>query len=177
MWWGDSSSAGAEGEKGSLIATATHPFWVEDTDSWADAGDLKAGMSLRTPDGTTVKVASIRHFSELQRTHDLTVSGVHTYYVVAGGAPVLVHNSNCPDGKLSDPLPRGMNNKIASAYDDVKAGRIRSHDTYAGREHPWWAGSKEYRVEGRPDTDRILEKDLPNGAKVYGWTSTHYTKI
>jgi hypothetical protein len=70
-----------------------------------------------------------------------------------------------------------MNNKIASAYDDVKAGRIPSHDTYSGREHPWWAGSKEYRVPGRSETDRILEKDLPNGVKVYGWTPTHYTKI
>ncbi|MFI2030963.1 polymorphic toxin-type HINT domain-containing protein [Streptomyces buecherae] len=89
----DLQVAGTEGEKGSLIATVTHPFWVEDTDSWVDAGDLKAGMSLRTPDGTTVKVAATRHFSELQRTHDLTVSGVHTYYVVAGRAPVLVHNS------------------------------------------------------------------------------------
>jgi hypothetical protein len=97
--------------------------------------------------------------------------------VLAGQTPVLVHNSNCPNGKLSDPLPRGMNNKIASAYDDVKAGRIPSHDTYGGREHPWWAGSKEYRVPGRPETDRILEKELPNGVKVYGWTSTHYTKI
>ncbi|MEV4362713.1 hypothetical protein [Nonomuraea sp. NPDC049625] len=70
-----------------------------------------------------------------------------------------------------------MNNKIASAYDDVKAGRITSHDTYKGREHPWWAGSKEYRVPGRPESDRILVKELPNGVKVYGWTSTHYQKI
>lgn len=85
----DLKVAGLEGEKGPLIATATHPFWAEETDSWVDAGDLKAGMGLRTPDGATVKVPSTRHFSELQRTHDLTVSGVHTYYVVAGGAPVL----------------------------------------------------------------------------------------
>jgi hypothetical protein len=110
--------------------------------------------------------------------YNLTVDQLHTYYVLAGATPVLVHNSNgCPTGRLSDPLPRGMNNKIASAYDDVKAGRIPSHDTYSGREHPWWAGSKEYRVPGRPETDRILEKELPNGVKVYGWTSTHYTKI
>jgi RHS repeat-associated protein len=79
--------------------------------------------------------------------------------------------------KLSDPLPRGMNNKIAQAYDDVKAGRIPSHDTYGGREHPWWKDAKEYRVPGRPETDRILVKELPNGVKVYGWTSTHYQKI
>jgi RHS repeat-associated protein len=83
----------------------------------------------------------------------------------------------CTPGKLSDPLPRGMNNKIAQAYDDVKAGRIASHDTYGGREHAWWKGAKEYRVPGRPETDRILVKELPNGTRVYGWTSTHYQKI
>nr|WP_307961417.1 RHS repeat-associated core domain-containing protein [Salinispora arenicola] len=82
-----------------------------------------------------------------------------------------------PKGKLSEPLPQGMNNKIAQAYDDVKAGRLTSHDTYVGREHPWWAGAKEYRVPGRPDSDRILVKTLPSGEQVHGWTSTHYRKI
>jgi hypothetical protein len=28
-------------------------------------------------------------------TYDLTIHGLHTYYVVAGDTPVLVHNSNC----------------------------------------------------------------------------------
>ncbi|MFT2016417.1 polymorphic toxin-type HINT domain-containing protein [Streptomyces sp. 796.1] len=86
-------------ERNSLVATVTHPFWVMDSKTWVDAGDITAGMRLRTPDGTTVRVASTRHFSELQRTHDLTVSGVHTYYVVAGETSVLVHNSGglCPE--------------------------------------------------------------------------------
>ncbi|MFF0717060.1 polymorphic toxin-type HINT domain-containing protein [Streptomyces bauhiniae] len=163
---------------GSLTATANHPFWSPSLADWVDAGDLRKSMLLREPDGHTVKIAAVRHLVKQQVTYDLTVGDVHTYYVLAGDTPVLVHNSNgCPTGRLSDPLPRGMNNKIASAYDDVRAGRIPSHDTYGGREHPWWAGSKEYRVPGRPETDRILEKELPNGVKVYGWTSTHYTKI
>lgn len=166
-----------DGGAAPLVATTSHPFWSTSEERWTDAGDLKPGMTIRTADGTAAKVVASRKFTERQRTYDLTVSDIHTYYVLAGQTPVLVHNSNCPNGKLSDPLPRGMNNKIASAYDDVKAGRIPSHDTYSGREHPWWAGSKEYRVPGRPETDRILEKELPNGVKVYGWTSTHYTKI
>ncbi|WTT80385.1 polymorphic toxin-type HINT domain-containing protein (plasmid) [Streptomyces sp. NBC_00080] len=161
-----------------LTATHEHPFWSPSERTWIAAGDLTPGMTLLTDDGTTVTVTANRPFIRHARTYNLTVGGLHTYYVLAGDTPVLVHNSNgCPTGRLSDPLPRGMNNKIASAYDDVRAGRIPSHDTYGGREHPWWAGSKEYRVPGRPETDRILEKELPNGVKVYGWTSTHYTKI
>ncbi|MFE4592147.1 ricin-type beta-trefoil lectin domain protein [Streptomyces laurentii] len=161
-----------------ITTTAHHPFWVESEQEWLDAGELKPGMTLRTERGTTVRVEVTRSYGARQGTYNLTVSDLHTYYVLAGQTPVLVHNSKgCPTGNLSDPLPRGMNNKIASAYDDVKSGRIPSHDTYSGREHPWWAGSKEYRVPGRPDSERILVKELPNGVKVYGWTSSHYTKI
>ncbi len=60
-----------------------------------DAGDLRPGMTLRTNDGRQVKVAAVRHFTKQQITHDLTVSDVHTYYVLAGTVPILVHNSNC----------------------------------------------------------------------------------
>jgi RHS repeat-associated protein len=167
-----------DGERVRVTATDRHPFWIPGLDTWVDAIDLSVGQELRTTTGKTVRITDLTRWKQPAKVHNLTVADLHTYYVLAGATPVLVHNSNgCPTGRLSDPLPRGMNNKIASAYDDVKAGRIPSHDTYSGREHPWWAGSKEYRVPGRPETDRILEKELPNGVKVYGWTSTHYTKI
>ncbi|WP_446038218.1 polymorphic toxin-type HINT domain-containing protein [Streptomyces sp. SID1121] len=80
------------GDPAALIATTTHPFWVESEGAWVEAGDLERGMTLRTPAGDTVTVADTRHFEQRQRTHDLTVTGVHTYYVLAGTAPVLVHN-------------------------------------------------------------------------------------
>ncbi|MDG4828511.1 polymorphic toxin-type HINT domain-containing protein [Solwaraspora sp. WMMD1047] len=162
----------------SVTTTEDHPFWNATDRQWQQAQHLTPGDHLLTSNGTRLAVAGIDwNTTERAAAYNLTVTDIHTYYVLAGNTPVLVHNSNCPKGKLSDPLPRGMNNKIASAYDDVKAGRIASHDTYRGREHPWWAGAKEYRVPGRPDSDRILEKTLPGGEKVYGWTSTHYQKI
>lgn len=30
--------------------------------------------------------------------HNLTVGDLHTYYALAGAAPVLVHNDSCPTG-------------------------------------------------------------------------------
>ncbi|MFF0766552.1 Hint domain-containing protein [Streptomyces sp. NPDC003737] len=81
--------------EGSLTATTTHPFWSPSTGGWVDGADLRAGMSLRTPDGQTVEIASVSHFTKRQTTYDLTVSGVHTYYVLAGDTPVLVHNASC----------------------------------------------------------------------------------
>uniref|UniRef100_UPI0005671966 hypothetical protein n=1 Tax=Streptomyces sp. NRRL S-325 TaxID=1463899 RepID=UPI0005671966 len=35
-------------------------------------------------------------FSHHARTYNLTVDDFHTYYVLAGATPVLVHNSTCP---------------------------------------------------------------------------------
>ncbi|MFE4752439.1 polymorphic toxin type 17 domain-containing protein [Streptomyces mirabilis] len=89
------AAPGDDDSTGSLTATTTHPFWSPSTGGWVNGGDLRAGMTLRTPDGKTVMVVSVRHFTKQQVTYDLTISGVHTYYVLAGQTPVLVHNSNC----------------------------------------------------------------------------------
>ncbi|MCG3039411.1 hypothetical protein L7D48_02290 [Streptomyces sp. S1A] len=89
----DLTIAAGEGSA-ALISTATHPFWVESEQEWIEAGDLEPGMELRTPDGDTVTLTGIRHFEKRQRTHDLTIAGIHTYYVLAGVEPVLVHNTN-----------------------------------------------------------------------------------
>ncbi|WP_242909182.1 polymorphic toxin-type HINT domain-containing protein [Actinomadura terrae] len=81
-----------------MIATDEHPFWVADgTGRWVKAADLKPGMWLRTSAGTYTQVntTTLETVHE-QRVHDLTVADHHTYYVLAGSTPVLVHNWN-PD--------------------------------------------------------------------------------
>ncbi|MDO0935952.1 polymorphic toxin-type HINT domain-containing protein [Streptomyces sp. DG2A-72] len=88
------SRKGASGTD-SLTSTTTHPFWSPSEGAWVDAGDLKPGMTLRAVDGSTVEAEKTREFRKLQRTHDLTINDIHTYYVLAGETPVLVHNSNC----------------------------------------------------------------------------------
>ncbi|MFJ3528101.1 polymorphic toxin-type HINT domain-containing protein [Streptomyces sp. NPDC090132] len=89
----------ADGKNSELTATDTHPFWSPNRHAWIDAGDLRAGDLLRTLSGTAVTVAAIRRYTEQQRTYDLTVERTHTYYVLAGDTPVLVHNSNCGIGR------------------------------------------------------------------------------
>ncbi|KJY43866.1 sugar-binding protein [Streptomyces sp. NRRL B-1568] len=102
----------------SIIATNTHPFWEPNENKWIDAGNLRPGAHLRTENGQSVKVTSARHFTKQQRTHDLTVSGVHTYYVLAGTTPVLVHNCNEAGDYLYRGIPKGH-----PAYDDALQGR------------------------------------------------------
>ncbi|WP_432091673.1 polymorphic toxin-type HINT domain-containing protein [Streptomyces sp. NRRL F-5630] len=77
----------------SLTATDGHPFWSVDADGWIDAGKLEIGTHLRTTSGDKATVTAIRHYEKRQRTYNLTVDVFHTYYVLAGQTPVLVHNS------------------------------------------------------------------------------------
>ncbi|NUL25204.1 RHS repeat-associated core domain-containing protein [Streptomyces lunaelactis] len=76
-----------------LTATHEHPFWSPSEDRWVEAGDLEPDMTLLTDDGDTVIVTGNRAFTKHARTYNLTVDDLHTYYVLAGDTPVLVHNS------------------------------------------------------------------------------------
>ncbi|WP_405762038.1 ricin-type beta-trefoil lectin domain protein [Streptomyces sp. NBC_00045] len=78
----------------SIVATDTHPFWVPELKEWVNAGDLKVGDWLRTSAGSHVQITALKRYTKRQRTHDLTIADLHTYYVLAGQTPVLVHNSN-----------------------------------------------------------------------------------
>lgn len=82
-----------DGKQATIVATDTHPFWSLDRKKWIDAGDIRPGMELRTPTKAGVEVEDVRHYKKRQRTHDLTVGGIHTYYVLAGETSLLVHNS------------------------------------------------------------------------------------
>lgn len=88
-----------DGDRGSetaeITATDGHPFWAPELGEWIDATDLRSGQWLRTGSGTYVQITAIDRWDVLQATvHNLTVANIHTYYVVAGNTPVLVHNCN-----------------------------------------------------------------------------------
>ncbi|MFE4790593.1 polymorphic toxin-type HINT domain-containing protein [Streptomyces sp. NPDC056756] len=80
-----------------LTSTDHHPYWVQNRKRWVDAVDLRAGDALRTPTGSAVQIGKVSHWKGLQPAYDLTVSGLHTYYVLAGHTPVLVHNTDAPE--------------------------------------------------------------------------------
>ncbi|GAB2628714.1 RHS repeat-associated core domain-containing protein [Streptomyces capparidis] len=78
-----------------LIATHEHPFWVLYEERWVDAGELKPGTTLLTDNGAVATVRANHAYTKHARTYNLTVDGLHTYYVLAGKTPILVHNANC----------------------------------------------------------------------------------
>ncbi|MGV9318417.1 polymorphic toxin-type HINT domain-containing protein [Streptomyces sp. NPDC003660] len=85
----DGSSAKTET---TVTATAGHPFWVPTLREWIDAGHLEPGQWLQTSSGTWVQIGAVEAWTAQAAVYNLTVTQAHTYYVLAGAAPVLVHN-------------------------------------------------------------------------------------
>ncbi|MFF2126026.1 RHS repeat-associated core domain-containing protein [Streptomyces olivochromogenes] len=147
-----------------LTATTTHPFWVVSQKRWIKAGALRPGMTLRAADGGTATVEKTRYFERRQRTHDLTVTGIHTYYVAAGNTPLLVHNCGLANNRseaiqkieLKTASDRGVNpvtlsegagmdglSEAVGGASDFKwavtmDGELRVMPAYAGGESGGW---------------------------------------
>lgn len=132
----DLTVKGGSGKPEGLIATTTHPFWVDSEKAWVEAGDLKPGMQLHTASGASVTLTAVRSFTERQRTHDLTVEDVHTYYVLAGETPVLVHNAT-PGQKCDLTLGAGPNAQegVALENGDIEADGVRDLINESGNVH------------------------------------------
>ncbi len=83
----------ASGTTSNLKTTQHHPFWDASVGAWVNAADLKAGKSkLTAPGGEVMEVLAVASTDGHRVMRDLTVDDLHTYYVLAGKTPVLVHN-------------------------------------------------------------------------------------
>jgi len=82
------------GKESIVHTTQHHRFWDDTSHRWVDAADLTIGDQLHVDDGSHVTVDSVVSLSGLESMYDLTVDDVHSYYVLAGDEPVLVHNCN-----------------------------------------------------------------------------------
>ncbi|MEV5720490.1 polymorphic toxin-type HINT domain-containing protein [Amycolatopsis mediterranei] len=77
---------------GSLDATSWHPVWVDELGQFVPIGNLVVGEHVKSADGTHTAVTAVRRYQQVRPVYDLTIEGVHTYYVVADDTSVLVHN-------------------------------------------------------------------------------------
>ena len=127
-----------------VTATHGHPFWVNDQGQWIDAEDLQSGDLLLLADGSTIAVDRVTERNAVQKVHNLTVDGIHTYFVVAGDDEVLVHNCRIPGRPFSgknaptkayEHLEKfhGLDPKVASNRLHVlkKQGGLRASDDVA----------------------------------------------
>lgn len=100
----------------SVTATDGHPFWVPELREWVDATDLKPGQWLRTSSGTHVLIKAVKRWTQQSTVYNLTVDEIHTYYVLAGATPVLVHN--CDWASYGDDSAHAHYDKHALGMDD-----------------------------------------------------------
>jgi len=110
-----------------LTATHEHPFWVPAEKRWVEARALTPGTRLLDAEGATVEVKANRPYAERAPTYNLTVEDLHTYYVLAGNTPVLVHNSNgCKTMVL------GLENHANELTEALEGGYNFNGDQYKG---------------------------------------------
>ncbi|RCG29633.1 hypothetical protein DQ384_18760 [Sphaerisporangium album] len=122
-----------------VTATDRHPFWVEEQGHWLNASDLRPGMLLRTAEGETAEVTVVRaHHRADQRVHNLTIDGVPTYFVTAGGEDILVHNGSCL------PALRGFNSVRMTFGNQTFLLDKKGLSHVLKRHHPkYWDGSQK----------------------------------
>ncbi|MFV2104630.1 polymorphic toxin-type HINT domain-containing protein [Micromonospora sp. LOL_024] len=127
-----------------LNTTEDHPFWNATDREWQRADALQPGDQLASTTATPVQVTEAVPLPSWRAlAYNLTVDELHTYYVLAGGTPVLVHNTGpcgpglAPGGvkNLRDGAHMSTNDALDTAvdflgpgYQDMGGGRFLSRD-------------------------------------------------
>jgi RHS repeat-associated protein len=129
-------------DNGMAVAIATtenHPFWNHTDQQWQRADALDPGDLLYTPDGTRITITGLDWTTvHTDSAYNLTVADLHTYYVLAGTTPVLVHNEGGDDPslggmkKLSDSQAKRIVGDVHEFKQDVvgRGAKISSYDVY-----------------------------------------------
>ncbi|MCP2331280.1 polymorphic toxin-type HINT domain-containing protein [Actinoalloteichus caeruleus] len=121
---------------GTVTATDEHPFWVDDHGRWTHATDLTRGNTLLTPTGDHTTITHAHTYPHHHRVHNLTINTIHTYYVLAGTTPVLVHNAT-PKEKCDLTLGAGPNARegVALVDGNIDASGVRELTDESGQAH------------------------------------------
>ncbi|MEV1061744.1 ricin-type beta-trefoil lectin domain protein [Streptomyces sp. NPDC050263] len=183
------SVALGDGERSAQVtATEGHPFWVPELGEWIDAKDLSPGEWLRTSAGTYVQITAVERWTTQRATvHNLTVSDLHTYYVLAGAASLLVHNCGYQQ-EASDAQARAKSLKdqwtAATGYNggtvsvigvrNIETGAIVNRIAVNGpRKMPKFIlGAGEEWVRGKGHAESTIFRGLADNEEViYGGTS------
>ncbi|WP_177239934.1 ricin-type beta-trefoil lectin domain protein [Streptomyces monashensis] len=127
-----------DGHTATLHTTANHPFWDDTTHTWVPAGKLHHGDALNTAANGHTYVVFTRATPGAAKRWNLTVQQLHTYYVLAGTTPILVHNTGCPK-------------HIAGVTVMDGGGNIRGAETDEEGPSTYWAGrqSDAEKAQGR----------------------------
>ncbi|GHE36416.1 hypothetical protein GCM10018771_15820 [Streptomyces cellulosae] len=161
------------GEEVRVTATDGHPFWVPGLEEWVDAGRLTAGQELHTVSGKTLRISSISLTQRPATVHNLTVTDLHTYYVLAGQTPVLVHNAT-PGQKCDLTLGAGPNARegVGLENGDIEADGVRDLVNESGNKYG--CHTCDATTPGTKDGDWIPDHQPPSSLVAPGSPQTAY---
>ena len=124
---------------------------------------------LQTSAGTWVQITAIREWNATYTVHNLTIDDIHTYHVLAGDTPVLVHNAGGerlrPDYNAEGPHTTFIR--------DRGTGQVKKWATWIPQTNPRnpapWEMVERFDRQGPAHTNRDGTKvptphiNLPNG--------------
>jgi hypothetical protein len=151
----DLTVADATGKTSVINTTQHHPFWDATKSAWVMAGSLPIGDKLHTEsNGTPPTVVAVANFTGASMMLDLTVNRVHTFYVVAGATPVLVHN--CGNVDYFDP-----DNDLLNAVHNQRLADKNRGSNYAAARYRDADGNEQIAVM-HSDQNGHAEQHLVN---------------
>jgi RHS repeat-associated protein len=138
----------ANGE--SVSTTEDHPFWNDTNQAWEQPQNFDLGDNVLTANGTALSARGLKPgTARWAKAYNLTVEGIHTFYVYIGANPTLVHNAN----------PR-----IQKSGGGAKTGIIYVRDVVYNGTDVVVPGTKEYVGQSLSDDTFKLRKAAETAA-------------
>jgi RHS repeat-associated protein len=140
------------GHTSTLHTTTEHMFWDGTLETWVAADQLTPGQALETPSGGHAYIVSLRATPGSAYRYNLTIQQLHTYYVLAGTTPVLVHNSGS-DPAVND-IPSLNEMQFDNAFDFLEENGFAAASWSGGL-----GGNGGYVTFKGPDGSKITIRD------------------
>ncbi len=141
---------------GVLHTTRTHSFFDVTAGGWVAASRIRVGDLLRASNTTLVTVRALHELRGAKTMFDLTVSTLHTFYVQAGTAFVLVHNVDCEPPALTDVGLRKVQRVHMPGGDLVNDGKSL-----------FYADTTEQDLDALVEQSESVEAHGPNESNYY----------
>lgn len=144
-----------------IHTTSNHPFYDATTHTWTPAGNLKPGDRLASVHHQPATVASVHTTPGAANRYNLTVQQLHTYYVLAGETPVLVHNCGPMDLNFNQIRQRIKNHVMVNHGDTAVTGTkfnpdLTEKDLFDGLVNRIGEGNATGRVNEGGNHEHIL---------------------
>ena len=178
----------SNGDVETIHTTVHHPFWDKTAKAWVDAFEIKPGHQLLSFMAGTVTVIELAAPEGADYMINLTVSNTHTYYVLAGNTPVLVHNCGGAAASWASKADFSDMKTMSKKFDAHAAdfgitgnrnkANLGAYET-AMRDHMTAPGTKIYRFDYRgqgqavgfidPSTNKMVMLHADSGKFWSGW--------